>query len=153
MQGNGYANNETYEIEIELPSNADCYSFRVSDTGGNGGATVELRDANGNILSTSDGNYGAGYTDEFAYGQLSTMEQSLATTNVYPNPSTGVFNITSDQNIQKVHVYDMTGKLVQTFDGKNKKDSQINLESFSKGNYILRIQTEQSVSTKKVIVR
>lgn len=153
QQGNGYESNQTYEIEIELPNNADCYSFRVSDTGGNGGASLILKDANGNILSESDGDYGAGYTDEFSFGQLSTLEQNLASTNVYPNPSKGIFNITSDQNIQLIYVYDMTGKLIQTFDANGMRNSQINLESFSKGNYILRIQTEQSVSTKKVIVK
>ncbi len=153
QQGNGYESNQTYEIEIELPNNVDCYSFRVSDTGGNGGASLILKDANGNILSESDGDYGAGYTDEFSFGQLSTLEQDLASTNVYPNPSKGIFNITSDQNIQMIYVYDMTGKLIQTFDANGMRNSQINLESFSKGNYILRIQTEQSVSTKKVIVK
>jgi len=52
-----------------------------------------------------------------------------------------------------IYVYDMTGKLIQTFDANGMRNSQINLESFSKGNYILRIQTDQSVSTKKVIVK
>lgn len=152
QQGNGYGNNETYEIEIELPSDSECYTFRVIDTGGNGGASVLLKDGNGNILSESDGNYGAGYTDEFSFGTLSTVEQSFAATNVYPNPSTGVFNVTSDQKIKTIYVYDVTGKLIQTFNGAGNK-SEINLSTFGKGAYILRIQTDQSVSTKKVIVK
>ncbi|HUH35859.1 MAG TPA: Omp28-related outer membrane protein [Moheibacter sp.] len=153
-QGSGYGNNQTYTIEIDLPAGDDCYSFRTIDTGGDGGATYLLKDAQGNILSESDGNHGDGYTDQFYFGQLSLADvTNVNAINVYPNPSNGTFNVSSDQKIDNIQVYDITGKLMRTFKDLNTNKTQVELSNFNKGTYILKIQTGQSVTTKKVIIK
>lgn len=152
QQGNNYGNNQTYTIDINLPID-DCYSFRILDTGNNGGATFTLKDDNGKVLSESvDGNYGGGFTDYFNKGELGTNEQLLTSVNVYPNPSNGLINVSSDQKIDQVSVYDLSGRLIHTMKGGNNK-VQLNLTAFGKGNYILKIENGNSVTTKKVIVK
>ncbi|MFA7449044.1 MAG: T9SS type A sorting domain-containing protein [Weeksellaceae bacterium] len=153
IQGNGYANNQTYEIDIEIPDGNDCYSFRILDTGSDGGATILLKDVNGTVLNESDGNYGAGYTIEFKHGQLGLSEQDLTAVNIYPNPSNGVVNVTSDKTIDSVQVYDLSGKLIRTLNKLSTNKTELDLSAFGKGTYVLRIETGKTVTTKKVIIK
>ena len=152
IQGNGYANNQTYEIDIEIPGN-DCYSFRILDTGSDGGATILLKDVNGTVLNESDGNYGAGYTIEFKHGQLGLSEQDLMAVNIYPNPSSGVVNVTSDKTIDNVQVYDLSGKRIHQTSKLSTNKTELDLSAFGKGTYVLRIETGKTVTTKKVIIK
>lgn len=152
IQGNGYANNQTYEIDIEIPGN-DCYSFRILDTGSDGGATILLKDVNGTVLNESDGNYGAGYTIEFKHGQLGLSEQDLMAVNIYPNPSNGVINVTSDKTIDNVQVYDLSGKRIRQMSNLSSNKAVLDLSAFGKGTYVLRIETGKTVTTKKVIIK
>ena len=152
MQGNGYGNNQTYEITVTLPAD-DCYSFRILDTGNNGGATVDLSDMNGNLLIESDGNYGGGFTEFFMKGALGVKDQQISEVNVYPNPSNGIVNISSDKNIDNVYVYDISGRLLKTFNQISSDRSTLNLNGFAAGTYILKIQSGKKLITKKVIIK
>lgn len=152
QQGNGYGNNQTYEINIELPGN-DCYSFRVLDTGNDGGASISLADGNGNVLIESDGNYGGGFTKAFSKGALGVNDQQIVEVNVYPNPTTGIVNLVSGKNIDNVNVYDVSGRLVKTVNKISSDKSVLDLSSLASGTYILKIQTDKKVVTKKVIIK
>ncbi|MFA7615630.1 MAG: T9SS type A sorting domain-containing protein [Moheibacter sp.] len=151
-QGNGYGNNQTYEIDIELPGN-DCYSLRVLDTGNDGGASISLADGNGNVLIESDGNYGGGFTKAFSKGALGVNDQQIVEVNVYPNPTTGIVNLVSGKNIDNVNVYDVSGRLVKTVNKISSDKSVLDLSSLANGTYILKIQTDKKVVTKKVIIK
>lgn len=151
-QGNGYGNNQTYEIDIELPGN-DCYSLRVLDTGNDGGASISLADGNGNVLIESDGNYGGGFTKAFSKGALGVNDQQIVEVNVYPNPTTGIVNLVSGKNIDNVNVYDVSGRLVKTVNKISSDKSVLDLSNLANGTYILKIQTDKKVVTKKVIIK
>lgn len=153
QQGNGYASNQTHVVDITLPDGSDCYTFRILDTGGNGGATILLKDSNGVVLNDSDGDYGAGYTTEFKFGQLGLNEHAASAVNVFPNPSYGVVNVTSDTPIQSINVYDLSGRLIQTQNKLSTNKAQLDLTSFGKGTYVLRIEAGKNVTTKKVIIK
>lgn len=152
QQGNGYGNNQTYEIDIELPG-SDCYSFRILDTGNDGGASISLADGNGNVLIESDGNYGGGFTKAFSKGALGVNDQQIVEVNVYPNPTTGIVNVVSGKNIDNVNVYDVSGRLVKTVNKISSDKSVLDLSSLASGTYILKIQTDKKVVTKKVIIK
>lgn len=66
---------------------------------------------------------------------------------IYPNPTTDVLNIKTQDKIVEVSVYDVTGKAINTklIDGK------INVNQLLKGNYILRITTDKAVYQEKFI--
>ncbi|WP_312825785.1 DUF5074 domain-containing protein [Epilithonimonas sp.] len=66
---------------------------------------------------------------------------------IYPNPTTDVLNIKTQDKIVEVSVYDVTGKAINTklIDGK------INVNQLPKGNYILRITTDKAIYQEKFI--
>ena len=66
---------------------------------------------------------------------------------IYPNPTTDVLNVKTQDKIVEVSVFDVTGKAINTklIDGK------INVSQLLKGNYILRITTDKAVYQEKFI--
>ncbi|MBK0404886.1 T9SS type A sorting domain-containing protein [Adhaeribacter sp. BT258] len=74
---------------------------------------------------------------------------------VFPNPSTGLFNLQIPTTIRDyaVEVTDLTGKLVkQQTVTNNAGTTQLNLNGTAKGIYILKIASEGNVATRKLIV-
>jgi hypothetical protein len=114
---------------------------------------VSLADANGNVLIESDGDYGGGFTKAFSKGALGTNEVELAVVSVYPNPTTGIVNISSEKNIDNVYVYDISGKLLRTFNKLSTDKTVLDLSSFTSGTYILKVETGKKITTRKVIIK
>ncbi|WP_047545259.1 T9SS type A sorting domain-containing protein [Psychroserpens sp. Hel_I_66] len=69
---------------------------------------------------------------------------------IIPNPSNGIFNINSQQNIliTNVSIYDLTGKNVLNI----KNNSEINASNLSKGMYLVKISTATGSVLKKLII-
>ena len=152
MQGNGYGNNQTYVIDIVLPGD-DCYSFRILDTGNNGGASFQLKDENGIIAVQSEGDYGSGFTASFSRGLMGVNEQStISNLEVYPNPSTGIVNIKTPNGFDSAYVYDAAGKLIKTIKGKDAL-TILDLSGVNKGVYVVKIVKDSAITTKKLIIK
>ncbi len=84
--------------------------------------------------------------------QLTPQEELLFT--VYPNPSTGVFNITwKMQQEYSYQVSDLTGKTILRSASNNIKEQQINLSGLAAGMYFLQVSSQGNTATKKLIVR
>ena len=72
---------------------------------------------------------------------------------IYPNPTTGIVNVTSKETIKAYTVYSITGQLLLSKDLNTQgKDIQINLEELSNGIYMLELSGEKSKSIQKVIL-
>lgn len=72
---------------------------------------------------------------------------------VYPNPVTdSKLFITSSGNVFSASIYDAAGKLVKTF-LLNGRSIHLNLEGISKGIYQIKIVTENSIQSKKIIIQ
>jgi hypothetical protein len=70
---------------------------------------------------------------------------------VYPIPTKGLINIISDEKINTVEVYDLTGRIIQKqLYNSPSKESKININS-PKGIYYLKIKTDKGDSIKKII--
>ena len=67
--------------------------------------------------------------------------------NVYPVPSNGVVFVNMPSNVQlnKIEIFDVTGKLVDTT-----ASTQLNINH--KGLYIIKVTTQQGVATKRVVI-
>lgn len=80
-------------------------------------------------------------------GVLSTSEISKSTTSIYPNPTNGEIKIQSDKKVKATSVYDFSGKVLL-----QNATSKIDISSFTKGTYLLKIDFEDGSSlTEKVI--
>ncbi len=83
---------------------------------------------------------------------LSTDDFNALSFNVYPNPTTGIINVETTEQLSAYTIYDATGRMVRErmFDSSN----QINLENASNGVYFIRIITvEGNAGTVKVVKR
>jgi len=72
---------------------------------------------------------------------------------IYPNPTTGIVTISSNQAIASIDVFDVTGKLVYNKTNIKQNITSLNLSNLSNGIYFIHAQTENGgVSKSKVVV-
>lgn len=81
-------------------------------------------------------------------GTLGTQESSTFIMTLYPNPTSEVLNIQSQEKISKAEIYDFTGKLVLQTPVIGKI---INVNSLSKGTYFIKLHTEKGIVNSKFI--
>lgn len=75
------------------------------------------------------------YTAELSIAKLENNQKVI-----YPNPTNGLIQFDTELDINLVEVTDLQGRLIQTIQGNNLK--QINLENLENGNYIVKLQTQ-----------
>jgi hypothetical protein len=74
---------------------------------------------------------------------------------VYPNPSNGIFNLSSYDKLDKkshVIIYNLMGKVLSQFEW-NGENISINLSNEAKGVYLMKISNERFIEIKKLIKR
>ncbi|WP_375561263.1 T9SS type A sorting domain-containing protein [Bernardetia sp. OM2101] len=75
---------------------------------------------------------------------------------VYPNPSTGVFNVQFPVALQEdmqVSIFDVIGKVIkiQTFE-KGNQTFTLDIAEFAKGMYLLRFNQDGATYSKSIIL-
>src|SRR5690606_27331008 len=78
-------------------------------------------------------------------------EFNFASFNMYPNPSDGIFNI-STQNVLNLEVYDITGKLVYT-QNQVQNNSRIDLSFLNSGMYIAKVMDNNNSHSQKIVIK
>ena len=77
----------------------------------------------------------------------STEYLVLTPISIYPNPTSGLLNITSEEhNIRMISIFDLSG--VRMFETKN---TTFDISHFSAGVYVVQIVTEKGIVTKKIV--
>ena len=71
--------------------------------------------------------------------------------NIYPNPSSSVLNIQSNEQITEVQVIDLLGQIVYSAP-VNGNNHRINLNQMQTGIYLVKINTRKGTITKKIQV-
>ena len=74
---------------------------------------------------------------------------------VYPNPSTGIFNLTANnkpENVCTVAIYNLMGNVVKEFQW-NGENTTFNLSNDAAGIYIMKVSNKDKVEVKKLMVR
>ena len=69
-------------------------------------------------------------------------------TKVFPNPGLNKLNIESTQQLINVTIYDLYGKLISESKQINSSTYLLNIESWSAGFYIVKINLENTIETK-----
>jgi uncharacterized protein (TIGR02145 family)/uncharacterized delta-60 repeat protein len=67
---------------------------------------------------------------------------------IYPNPASDLINIVSSKEIKSISIFNSVGQLVYTG-----KEGLIKTNNFEPGIYFIRIETTNSIETKKVTIR
>lgn len=79
---------------------------------------------------------------------LGTGESKTFITTLYPNPTSDILNIQTDQKSSKVEIYDLSGKMLTATENNVKK---IQVSNLAKELYIIKLQTENGIITSKLI--
>jgi uncharacterized delta-60 repeat protein len=116
------------------------------------------------IYQQSDGKYViAGYTSFFcsdrAFGLTRISSSQVLSNNdfemeesvkIYPNPTNSSVNISCDSTINRLELFDIQGRLLET-NLVQESTSKIDLSKRSKGVYFLKIETQQGYKVEKII--
>ena len=81
---------------------------------------------------------------------LSQNEYEIDDVYFYPNPSEGHINF--NKNVDLIEIYDITGKIVVTFEN-TVKNRPINIDYLDTGLYLVKISNDNLLSTKTLIVK
>ncbi len=110
----------------------------------------------------SCGTFGYGETEDYIVnitGPSGIEENTISGIAIYPNPTTGMFNITTssaDFKELQISVFDMQGKEVFSAVDKNNStnyNKQINLEGLAKGIYYIKLNSGTGIKIQKLIMQ
>ena len=89
------------------------------------------------------------YIDNFyAYDStLSIDDLEESTITIYPNPSTGIVNITGVEQVDEIRVFTISGQLVK----KAENTSSIDLSSEMRGLYMIEIESDGKTIVNRLI--
>ena len=84
----------------------------------------------------------------------SALEIESIASNIFPNPTSGIVTIVANQDLETIHVFDVSGKLVHSQTKITKQNNvEIDLSALNNGIYFIHAQTENGeVSKSKVVV-
>ena len=83
------------------------------------------------------------------FGTLGMDEDGESMIVVYPNPSNGIFNIFGN-NIRKIEIINTYGQVIYSKEVKE-ESIQVNLSNYAVGAYLLRVVSNNSITTKQLI--
>ena len=73
------------------------------------------------------------------------------TIKIYPNPTKGTINITSNFNIQTIELYDIQGRVLETHLEESATATTIDISNKSKGIYFLKIKSDNGIKVEKIV--
>ena len=107
------------------------------------GAPTICADEGGNIYGEYE-DYCVFVGDNTTVSEFSTRKPTL-----FPNPSSGLVSILTDDIIESISIFDMSGKLVTTIN--NPIDNQLSIENFESGVYNIQLIVNGKISQQKLI--
>jgi len=139
-------------------------SFTVTTSAASGNTLMRIVNKETTSANTIDscGTYSFGETEDYLVNipSLVGIEENdmLNTISVYPNPTSGLFNISaSNANFTQltISVLDIQGKEVYNTSDKNNSNNynkEINLDGLAKGIYYIKLNTGNAVKVQKVVL-
>jgi uncharacterized delta-60 repeat protein len=99
------------------------------------------------ITGVSDGDF---MTSRYTSGLVGIEDiVEVSSFNIYPNPVKNQLTITAEnEKINNIKIMDVTGKILQVFE---ENPTTINVADLTKGFYLLQIQTDKGIATKRFI--
>jgi len=106
------------------------------------------------IVESGVNDIGNPYTMCYKNGSSATVNTDIIDLfDIYPNPASDVFNISSKYSNYTIEVYDLIGNLFYKQASIGTTHTQINTNHWTKGMYLLKVQFEEKSYTKRLIVK
>ena len=117
-------------------------------------AIYRIEVSNKNSLVNQEGNAA---TQDFAWVATGTKKITLASENsikdeikIYPTKTKDVININAPNDIERIALFDMNGKLILE-NLKSSKSQSVSLSKFPSSVYILTVKTKSGIVSKKIV--
>jgi hypothetical protein len=158
-EGGNYVQLDTaYTLTYDLCLNEGCYDFHIFDAYGDGLTSSScdtgsyfINRINGETLvdfSGTDAAFTFSSVRNFCTQAASVFEhKNTFEFFVYPNPNTGNFTIKTNEKLNNIQVFDLTGKTVFTQNEINLYQLNIKLDLTS-GVYFIDVETDKNKSRK-----
>lgn len=154
MQNSSFTNQTEHTFDLNFPSEG-CYRLEVLDSYGDGMAYngvvgyVKLFAADGTtqLFNASGSSFSDKLVVMIAVGAVDIDDETFQDMVIFPNPTSDKININSESDIQMVELYNLQGQRVYAENGNVRS---ITVSDLAKGMYILKVTTEQGVSTYKI---
>lgn len=156
------ASNITYRV-TSGDYNSDSYKDNIAGfyDYGNGKSAIHVWNSNSNSFSyTGDVGWWISCDVSSSYAPISTNIEKYEDNvlknndiNIYPNPSSGKFNISTSDYIKKIEIYNIVGTNIYNNTTINETTYNLDLSKFSKGMYFVKISTENKIFEKKIILK
>lgn len=88
------------------------------------------------------------YTDDLATCSLSTINNSITKTNIFPNPVKDILYFSTSQIVDNAIIYDTLGRKILE---QNQPGTNISVSELASGNYIVKITSGIKTTTEKFI--
>ena len=142
---------------------AGCYTFTLKDRGGNGltgfygwfymgDATFINLNTNETLLSVDGSEEFSTKTINFCVEDLTENAiETASEMSIYPNPTSGMLNITSNEEIDSVEIFNSIGNTVVSSKVAG-NSSAIDMSNLPNGMYFVRVSTANGIETVKVVL-
>ena len=131
----------TVEVDNLVPG--QTYYIQLWIGGNTSGRSVQITDLVGD------------FTIEVADSATLSIEDNETKTEIqlFPNPATTEVNIHTNSVVDKITLFDVSGKQVLVIKPANTNDYKLNLKDFSKGLYFVQIQNKNSTINQKLLIK
>jgi hypothetical protein len=133
----------------------DVYGDGICCSYGNG--AYSITDALGTIVA-SGAEFAASEQKAFKTGVLGLNEMETIALNVYPNPASGLLNVSFEANNADfvITLTDLQGRVISSKEMANLNGTQLvtfSTENVASGSYIVTVASNGTKTTKNVVVR
>lgn len=73
--------------------------------------------------------------------------------NIYPNPSTGIVHVSTDQEIIELHVFDMSGKAVAIRTQEVNNKMTLDFSNVQSGVFLVQVETDKGMHPERVVIQ
>lgn len=134
----------SYGQQNTLPAGGDA-------SGAGGSASYSVGQVDYANSSGANGNTNEGVQQPYEFFQEVGLEENNFVSSIFPNPTTDIilidFNYMAPRSLS---VFDAAGKLIQNFD-TDMNSIEIDMSSYAKGSYMVKIQENKALNTIKII--
>ncbi|WP_167610980.1 alpha-amylase family glycosyl hydrolase [Maribellus sediminis] len=133
---------------ISFPETGKWYEFFSRDS-------VEFTTTD-QILNLQPGEYRLYSTQKFEVSNditdVERLEQTNAELRVYPNPASSFITISADEDMSEIQLYNLQGKLIYQQSKIGDKQTQIPVQDYVSGIYLVRVVLDNTIKTQKIII-
>ena len=155
LSGGPFTNSSTEHTFTFAPTTTGCYRLEVYDSYGDGinngygAGWFKLMAEDGTQIFRDNGKFAsqATYMIDVLY-PVGIEDVVVDNTAIYPNPATEMINISTDNQVQRVEIFNMQGQLVKVETGEV---TRVSVKDLANGLYTLKLTTDNGTSMHKIV--